>query len=137
MIPKTKRFIEHCATTNQRIMVPTPVLAEYLCAFPPEEHESHLLIFERSFYLAPLDISSARTAASLLYDPERLKRIRDEHKIDRQSLRTDALIIAIAIEHGASKIITHDGRHFRKLAKASILVEDIPDISEQPFLFDD
>ena len=136
MIPRTKRCIEHLAQSDERVMIPTPVVAEYLVGLPTEDHEAHLAILERNFFLPPLDVASAQLTASLLRNPGDVKGIRDKHGVDRQSLRTDAMIIAIAIVHGASKIVTHAAKHYHKLAKALIQIESIPEIQEQSLLFD-
>lgn len=112
-------------------MIPTPVLAEYLTAFPPDEHDTLRSIFEENFYLPPLDVAAAQVAARLLYDTDRMREIRREHGVDRQSLRTDAMIVAIAIVQKAERIVSHDARHYRKLASGEVLVTELPDIPEQ------
>ena len=67
--------------------------------------------------------------------------MRAQHPVDRQSLRVDALIIGIVIDlqtsdGKAAKVVTYDLKHFRQLARGEIEVTDVPEVLEQPNLFE-
>jgi predicted nucleic acid-binding protein len=136
MIERTKRYIVHLEKTGQRIMIPSPVLAEYLLGFEPDEQDRQSQILEQSFFIPALDIPAARLAARLQSQTELLKSIRKDHSIDRQSLRVDAMIIAIAVVNKAERIITGDP-HMGKLTRGMMEVVEVPDIAHQPELFGD
>jgi predicted nucleic acid-binding protein len=136
MIVRAKRYISHLSDKKVRVVIPTPVLAEYLIGVPKEDRDSHRAILERNFLMPALDIRAAQLAADLQSDTEMMKTLRKQHGVDRQSLRTDAMIIAIAIVNGVQKIVTNDIDHFRKLAQGQILVDGLPDIVDQATLFE-
>jgi predicted nucleic acid-binding protein len=136
MIGRTRRYLDHLEEARTTIMVPTPALSEYLVgAESSVKAAEELAIFERGFYLPGFDIPSAFLAAELQRDSDKMKSIRKEFGVDRQQLRTDAMIIAIAVIHKAAKIITNDLRHFTRLAGDRIAVVEVPEILEQSKLF--
>src|SRR3954447_1443745 len=105
MVLKAKRYIEFLETKAERIMVPTPVLAEYFVgSTTTERHEMEIM--DRRFVFLPLDIPSALIAAELMRDQGALEEAASESGLDRHTLKTDALIIAIAIHHRANRIVT-------------------------------
>lgn len=117
-------------------MLPTAVLAEYLVGLPGSEQGRHKRILERHFSMPAFDVPAAYLAAQLQADTEMLKQMSREHGVNRQALRTDAMIVAIAIVQKATKIITYDTAHFKKLAKGQIPVEDLPDVLDQRTMFE-
>src|SRR5262249_2902327 len=129
MTSKARRYIEHLEMQAERIMIPTPVLAEYFVgATATERHEMEIM--ERGFVFPPLDVPSALIAADLMRDIATTEEVKDETGLDIQSIKSDTFIIAIAIQHRATRIITHDS-HFRKLARNRIAISELPDIVEQ------
>ena len=135
MIDRTRRYIRFLATENERIMVPAPVLMEYLVAFKSNEQDHQRQLIEQNFFVPSFDIPAALVAAQLLGNRALIKAIQKTEKVNPQSLRIDAQIIAIAIVHGASKIISNDP-HFSKLADGKIIIQDVPDIQDQGEMFD-
>jgi len=130
MIDKASRYIAYLESQNERIMVPTPVIAEYLVGATVTQRRDRVIL-ERGFYAPGFDLPSAELAAELLRDTDLIKRTRDETGVDRLLIKIDAQIIAIAITHHAKKIVTPNVRHFRVLARGKIDIEDLPDILEQ------
>src|SRR5438105_3162599 len=111
MIEKTKRYIAHLDKTGKRIMIPTPVLSEYLMGFNPTEQDAQLRLLERHFFLPSLDVPAAALAAKILQDAEAVPMKKARKKVPRQELRVDAFIIAIAAVHRAEIVISND-EHF-------------------------
>lgn len=88
----------------------------------------------------PLSAKAAQVAAQLLQAVD-TRKMRAQHPVDRQSLRVDALIIGIVIDlqtsdGKAAKVVTYDLKHFRQLARGEIEVTDVPEVLEQPNLFE-
>jgi predicted nucleic acid-binding protein len=131
MIRRTRKYLEHLAERNERILVPAPVLAEYLCGFEVAKQRAQQAVIEHRFRVAAFDQDAAAKFAELGYDSEPLKRIRQEHALQRQELKFDLQVIAIAIQSGAQKIITGDAAAFQKMAAGQITVEEVPDIAKQ------
>jgi hypothetical protein len=59
MIERTRRYIESLRNGNERIMVPTPALAEYLQGFDNEERRRQLAVLEKHFFLPSFDVPSS------------------------------------------------------------------------------
>jgi len=134
-IVKTKRYIQWLKQNNKQIMIPTPVLAEYLVgATATELHE--MAILKRSFQIPGLDLASARLAAELQRG-DTVKLLQDDFGLSRVCIKADALIAAIAIENHAVKIVTNDEKHFKILVRNRIPVSSVPDVSigEQATMF--
>jgi hypothetical protein len=112
-------------------MIPTPALAEYLQGFDNEERKRQLQVLERHFFIPAFNLPAAYLAAGLARaaDPS-------SAEIPRQSVKTDIQILATAIVNGAARIITADRQHFHQLAGGRIEVSEVPEIHEQPKLFD-
>lgn len=136
MVARTKRYLRYLRKQKEPIMVPTPVIAEYLIPFGPQEQEKQVRAFEEGFFVPSFDIRAALVAAQLEHNAKLITAIRRDSNIDRNMLRVDAQIVAIAIVNMAEKIITADPQHLKKLAQGKIAVTEVPDIHEQPELFE-
>lgn len=129
MIERTKLYIKHIQEQRFAVMVPAPVVAEYLVGADDTQF-AEMRILKRGFEIGALDAKSAAIAATLQRGGV-VDEIRQEFGHPKRMIRIDAFIIAIAISEGAKKIITHNVREFEKLAKGRIVVEDVPDLLVQ------
>ena len=118
---------------NITIMVPAPVIAEYLVGATDTQIQE-LEVLRRGFEIPSLDAPSS-TRAAILQRGGIVNEIRAEYGTPRQSIKIDAFIIAIAIENHASRIITNNVREFKKLARGQILVDEVPVIQQQGDMF--
>lgn len=132
MIEITKRYIRFLRSTGNAIMVPTPVIAEYLIG-ANDTQLRELEILKRGFQHPGLDIAAAVKAAELQRGGT-IRSLQDEFQIDRDCLKTDAEIIAIAIMNKATKIITNNERHFKVLARGQIPVSPVPVLPKQSIM---
>ena len=130
MVNRTKRYIQHLAEKNEKIMIPTPALTEYLVGFPPEEQIKQRQVIERNFIVPSFDIAAVGVAAELLGNTEVIQEMRKKGEYDKIRVSIDAQIIAIAIVNQAEKIISHDP-NLMKLANKRIVVEEVPVIHTQ------
>lgn len=129
MIHHTKNYIKSLSDSGHAIMVPSPVVAEYLVgATDTQFHEARIL--RRGFRITDLDARCAELAAKLQRGGI-VDAIHDEYGIPKQNIRIDAFIIAIAIENGALKIITNNTEEFKKLSRGKIPIEGVPILHEQ------
>jgi hypothetical protein len=84
------------------ILIPTPVLAEFLVKAGPEKHQMiDRFTNSRNFEIGPFDVKAAVELAELLGDPDLLKKPRDE-KTTKAKLKFDRQIVAIAKTRGAT-----------------------------------
>lgn len=130
MVALTKRYINYLSDKKKKIMIPVPVLTEYLMHFKVTEQEKQREIIQKNFIVPAFDVRAGILAAELLGNTELFKRIIASGEVDKIKHRTDAQIIATAIVNQAEKIISHD-LDFAKLAQGRISVEEVPNIQTQ------
>jgi predicted nucleic acid-binding protein len=111
-VEKCKERVENLLATLHKektaILIPTPVLAEYLVKAGPEKHEMlDKFTNSRNFETGPFDIKAAVEIAELLGDPDLFKKNLDD-KITKAKIKFDRQIVAIAKTRGASPIYTDD-----------------------------
>ena len=112
-------------------MVPAPVAAEYLQGFDDSERKEQLAALDRNFFIPSFDLRAAEIAAELSRRQE-VRKLQEEW--DRQKVKTDIQIIAIAIAYGAEMIVTDNTREFRAIAADRIAISEVPNVEEQTSL---
>ena len=130
LVERTQRYIRHLDQQNKQIMIPAPVVGEYLSHFNGSDLTKQKELIQRYFFVPSLDIHAAMIQAEIEGDRDLLKHIRSGSGLRRQQLRVDSQIIAVALANKAEKIISHDP-HMRELAQGRIKIEEIPEITEQ------
>lgn len=139
-VPKTKALFDYFTREHVEVVVPAPVLAEFLVKFQDETHDEVIRIIGRQFRIAPFDAKAASVAASLWRDCIPIL----EGELDfspretlRQVLKVDAQIVATALSCGCKMIYAED-KHIRAIAsKVNLPVSPLPGIPEQmTFAFD-
>ncbi len=135
MVERTKRYIRYLDEKKTRIMIPAPVLFEYLLHFNQKEQEEQRRTIEKHFIVPSFDIHACELAAELQGNTQLIQEIISTGDLDKIKVRTDAQIIAIAIVNQAEKIISHDP-HFKTLAQGRIAIEEVPVIHTQMELGD-
>ena len=125
LVERCRTLIEIYKRRHEAIMVPSVVLAEYLCGFSLDLQKIQRAYLESNFFVAPFDAAAAAIAAEI-YD----RLVMDERRLagtGRQCLKADLEIIATSIAHGASHIYTDNFDDFNALGKGRIIVERIPE----------
>lgn len=136
-IERTKAYLAFLAEQKEQIIIPTPVLAEYLVKIPAEDHVNHITQLRDLFLVYPFDERAASLAA-LLRTQTTFRSVVDQISINhnmsfesaRQIVKVDAMIVAIAVTRGASKLITDD-KGMRALACDLIEAIPVPHIDRQ------
>jgi predicted nucleic acid-binding protein len=132
---RAERYIKWLTLKQAKVLVPSIVLSEYLVgANATELHDG--TIFEKGFQIAPFDVPAAKIAADLSRDIDLIKTVAREHQVQRQCIKSDIMIAAVAIHRQAEKIITTDSgfRVFERIVADKIAISKIPEIPEN---FDD
>jgi predicted nucleic acid-binding protein len=128
-IEKTRAYIRYLRDAHKQIMIPSPVVSEYLIgASATELHE--LEVLKRGFQIPSFDLPSAILAAKLQRG-DTIKILQEDFDLDRECIKVDAQIIAIAIINHAVKIITNNDKHFKVLARGRIPISGVPDTERQ------
>lgn len=137
MIPPAKIFVKHLEDSGYRILMPVPQLGELLSAVPVDEQKSIRDLIDKRFVVVPFDDLAAAKFGELVYKSlhdEDLKKYREEHKVTKNKLKFDCMLVAIAITRQASKIYSNDS-DLLKYAQNQIKVEDMPIFPKQVTLF--
>lgn len=136
-IPYAKAFIDSL-NSEDKILLPVPMLAEVLTPVPVNEHEKILSLIDKRFYVAPFDKLAATKCAELIHltlTKEELIQYRQEHKITKNKLKFDCMLVAVAITRGVDIIYSEDP-DIIKFANGFIQVEKMPIITIQTKMFE-
>jgi predicted nucleic acid-binding protein len=136
MIERTRRFLRHVRDTNAQVIIPSPALLEYLVGFDQLGQQAQLRVLEERFMIPSFDTESAAIAANILARRDVIQGIRREHGVDRQSIRTDVMIVAIASQYRVDYLVSHDPHMIPLGAIVNLIVREVPDIPRQEELFD-
>lgn len=132
MVERTARYLRNLRDENETIMVPAPAAAEYLQGFDDDERQEQLAALERFFFVPSFDLPAAAIAAELSRKSDTWGL---NERVDRQKVKTDVQIIAIAVAHRAELIVTDNVKEFRAIAAGKIVVSEVPRVEEQQELF--
>lgn len=135
-IPAVAHFIKRLQEAKQTVLVPAPVLCEFLAKIAPERHPQVLAALAREFRIAPLDARSASLAAVLWQEYRQSgEPVPSEEEGSRTLIKVDCQIVAIAISNQADCIYSYDP-HLVKIAGKRICVREVPTVDEQLSLFE-
>jgi predicted nucleic acid-binding protein len=141
LVPRVMHFLADLKARRARILIPAPVISEALVRRSPAEHPQVMAAIQTFATIAPLDAPAGALAAELQYGrgvlSGRMKTLAAAHGTTsataRQMAKTDAMIVAVAIRHRATRLVTTD-RHIEVLAGGRIRVEDVPSAIVQQIL---
>lgn len=131
-IEKARFLIEKCEREGIKIMVPSVVIAEFLCREEIQSYNKLVELMNRSFIIPPFDTQAAVHFATLRRNRKQLGV--DEDKVERKEMIADLMIIAIALARKADCIYSGD-KNLAKFAKGYIDVKALP-IIEPPAIED-
>lgn len=120
-IKKSKNLISICEETNVKIMVPSIVVAEVLCALDTRLHVKVAELMHRRFIVSPFDVQSAIQFARIWSNKKKIA------EISRQEMKADYMIIATALARQAQCIYSED-RGLKNFAQDYIEIKPLPDL---------
>ena len=118
------------------IIIPTPVLAEYLVGIDKEKHIDHVnLISSMScFELVSFDEIAAIECAKLPSLQE-LKQLIKSAESTSNKIKFDRQIISIAKANNVNEVWSHDKNVFKKCSDIGISIKSLADINPPPEQF--
>lgn len=128
MVARTRRFIESLQNENEQIMIPAPVVSEYLQYFETDDRKRQIKALERHFFLPAFNVPAAYLAAGIAHQRQR-EGIGVPEGSTRQAIKTDIQILATAIVNNARLLVTHNLADFEGLAMHAggrIRISDVP-----------
>ena len=135
LVERTQRYLKHLDDENETIMIPSPVVAEYLQGFDTIGRVRQVASLQKLFFIPSFDLPLAALAAELS-EGDSFSKLRQNSNESRPALKVDVQIAAIAIIHGATQIITQNISDFKTLVGDRIQIMEVPDIAEPGRLFD-
>ena len=131
MIDKASAFLDYLEEQKAKILIPTPVLWEFLNRIPSQRHQEIVGLIQRSWRIAPFDAMAAMIAAELWSG---LAPSTPGEPGERTRMKVDLQIIATAIRYGANVVYSEEER-MRDYARGRIPVMRMPEIPFQSLLF--
>lgn len=110
-ILQAKTFIDWLSENGDRMLIPTPLIAEILSPVPANQQHKILSLIDRRFHVAPFDALAAMKCAELLHlslNDDEIKQYRAEHRVAKNKLKFDCMLVAIAITRNVDIIYTED-----------------------------
>lgn len=129
MIPRARAYLEWIETNGRRAAIPAPSLAEALIKIGIGSREGLLREITKRIQICPFD-SKAAFIYGGIHD-ELVSKFKG--KSDRRSLKTDLMILAVAISNHASKLVTHDNALIGERIRG-VEIMQIPQVPSQPLL---
>ena len=127
-VKRAEWLFQEFEDNGTQVLVPSVVLAEYLVPIDPQSHSDVVAPLASRFIIAPFDVHCAAVAARLFVEGKKERTMEAEHS--RNLLKSDSLIIATAVVHGARTLYSDDA-DCRKLADRfpRFKVERLPTIA--------
>lgn len=133
MIERTINFLDWLQNEQQAVVVPTPVLTEFLMKIPQSDHNKITREIESRFIVLPYDAAAASMNAHI-WQTNKNYGLHSELD-DRDRIKTDSMIVAVAVVNGV-KILYSEDLGLQKIAKGFIETRGIPLIPRQLELTD-
>lgn len=132
---RAEALIEELRSESIDLVLPAPALAEILCweeIARSMKRDAFIKYMLETFQVPALDGFSVLNGAEFF---ERAFMNKDQD-LKKQCVRTDAMIIAVAVEAGCSVIYAEDQKHFPRIAGDKIQVKELPVASKDGELFE-
>ena len=128
---RDEALIDMVESSGGSVIIPTPVLAEYLIGIDKSEHQTHINIIQRQscFEIAPFDEIAAIECAQM----PTLAELKSMMTTDTASkVKFDRQIISIALSLNVDEIWTHDKGVFKRCKEMGITAKSLADIEPAP-----
>ncbi|HHP1489061.1 TPA: type II toxin-antitoxin system VapC family toxin [Klebsiella pneumoniae] len=128
---RVEALIDMVESSGGAVIIPTPVLAEYLVGIDKKDHQTHLNLIQRQscFEIASFDEISAIECAQM----PSIKELKLMMKSDTASkVKFDRQIISIAKALNVDEVWTHDKGVFNRCKEMGIVVKSLADIDLAP-----
>lgn len=123
---RVEALIDMVESSGGAVIIPTPVLAEYLVGIDKKDHQTHLNLIQRQscFEIASFDEISAIECAQM----PSIKELKLMMKSDTASkVKFDRQIISIAKALNVDEVWTHDKGVFNRCKEMGIVVKSLAD----------
>ena len=128
---RAQALIERIDSLKGVVILPAPVVAEYLLGIDRKSYQLHLDVMNsvKCIEVSPFDQVAAVECAMLVSNQE-MKQLDPESKMAK--LKYDRQILAIAVASGAKEIWTHDKQLFKRSKAVGITAMSLGSIDAKP-----
>ena len=128
MIDRTINFLQWLDNEKHRIIVPSPVLGEFLMKIPSQDHDNITREIQSKFIVPPYDAVTASMFAQIWQ--KNINNGLPSENNGRERIKTDSMIVAVAVKK-KKKILYSEDPGLQKFAKGFIETRGIPVIPRQ------
>jgi len=121
-----KDFIDYLASEKATIIVPAPVVSEFLAGVPLERQPEAIEVLSSQFRIGCFDLRAAACLGDLL---ARKLSARSE-ELSKVRVKFDCLVLACALSQKADIIYSHDDTLIR-MAEKKMRAEKMPAVPQQ------
>lgn len=128
---RVEALIDQIDNVNGTVVIPTPVLAEFLVGIDKKEHQAHLNLIKgvSCFEIAPFDELAAIECSQM----PTIQELRQMMKSDSANkIKFDRQIIAIAKSLSVDEVWTHDKGVYNRCKQLGISVKTLSLIEPNP-----
>jgi predicted nucleic acid-binding protein len=128
---RAEALVDRIDTLNGVVVLPAPVVAEYLLGIERNSYQRHLEILNgvRCIEVSAFDQQAAIECALLVTNQE-MKQLDPDSKMAK--LKYDRQILAIAIASGAKEIWTHDKQLYKRSRAMGLIARSLASIDLRP-----
>lgn len=135
MIPRTEVLIDYLTEKKYEVIVPAPVVTEFLMGTPIEQHDEVLRTLTSRFMVVPYDLPASVHAARIWQQHKGRQDVLNGPLIDgvsswRTKLKVDCQILGIAIHNKVDLVYSHD-EALLAMARGIVPAQMIPEMSFQ------
>lgn len=128
---RAEALVERIEAVNGLVILPAPVVSEYLLGIDQSSYQIHLDIINSSKAIEVIAFDQiAAVECAMLVSNREMKTLDPDSKMAK--LKYDRQILAIAIASGAKEIWTHDKQLFKRSEAAGLTARSLADISPKP-----
>lgn len=130
-VRRVEALMDMVESSGGAIIIPTPVLAEYLVGIDKKDHQTHLNMIQRKscFEIASFDEIAAIECAQM----PSIKELKLMMKSDTANkVKFDRQIISIAKSLNVDEVWTHDRGVFSRCKEMGMVVKSLADIDPAP-----
>lgn len=133
MIERTAAYLEKLSDDGAQVVVPAPVVMEYLTGFDEHERDVQLATLARDFFSPAFDVHCAAIAAELWHGTRNGGQV-GRDGVPRECIKMDHAIVACAIAHRVEVLVTGDENEMARIANGRIKVSGVPQVASQQSL---
>ena len=130
MILRAKALIDWLDNRNDRLVLTSVCVGEYLIGNDPEKRKQELSALQEKHMIYPYDANAAVIAAELRSDDDFLRSLKTDADKTRVAIKADIEIVATAKAFQIERIYSNDAILRKIAARCGLSAQDVPSLAE-------